>query len=397
MFPLIADPGNYRAQTIDMVADARARDYWIQVFDDHTNGLADVITEAYGNTPEVRRRADDCADAFWKVIAEVREDHAAHGPLSIHQLCDLRQQQLKAHGFPDPYKPVKTQENETAWGHLVVLLDELDAMELEDRVEALVRGVFAGNIFDLGCVATTELYQKGEIDFRRTRNGLPKRPWLVDDFDALHASLTGPPHFKAVVFVDNAGADVVLGMAPLVRYLLRRGTRVVLTANTEPALNDVTHDEMVTLVNDLASIDPAFRQGLDAGHLVLVPSGNGLPVIDLSRVSEELAREAHDADLLVLEGMGRALESNFSTRFTCDTLKIAMVKEEDIARRLGGKVYDVVCRFESAKDGAGATPSTPVMKEYEIESGSGTCGSCGAPSDAGDRFCSQCGARLGAG
>lgn len=356
VFPLIAEPGTYRATTIDMVADAGARDYWINVFDEHTDGLVETITQAYGNTAEVRRRADACADSFWKIIAEVREDHAAHGPISIHQLCDLRQRELKAFGFPDPYQHVKKGENEIAWGHLIVLLDELDAMGEAERLESLVRGMFAGNIFDLGCKVTTDLYAAGGIDFRKTRDRLADRPWLVDDFDGLREAMRGEPHYKAVVFVDNAGADIVLGMLPFVRHLLRRGTRVVLTANTEAALNDITHDELVELVNDVAAIDPAFRQGLDAGHLVLVGSGNGLPVIDLSCVSAELSREAWDADLLVLEGMGRALESNFNTAFTCDTLKIAMVKEGDIARRLGGKVYDVVCRFETPDPGGKNEP-----------------------------------------
>jgi type II pantothenate kinase len=39
---------------------------------------------------------------------------------------------------------------------------------------------------------------------------------------------------------------VVLGMVPLARELLHRGTNVVLTANSTPALNDITHAELVT-------------------------------------------------------------------------------------------------------------------------------------------------------
>ncbi|KAK7268542.1 hypothetical protein RIF29_21243 [Crotalaria pallida] len=33
-----------------------------------------------------------------------------------------------------------------------------------------------------------------------------------------------PPHRRALLFVDNSGADIVLGMLPLARELLRRGT-----------------------------------------------------------------------------------------------------------------------------------------------------------------------------
>jgi hypothetical protein len=34
-------------------------------------------------------------------------------------------------------------------------------------------------------------------------------------------------------------------MVPFARELLRRGTRVILTANSDPALNDITHVELV--------------------------------------------------------------------------------------------------------------------------------------------------------
>jgi hypothetical protein len=56
----------------------------------------------------------------------------------------------------------------------------------------------------------------------------------VDDYDALRARWLGSkeskvppkPHKRALLFVDNSGADVVLGMLPLARELLRRGTEV---------------------------------------------------------------------------------------------------------------------------------------------------------------------------
>jgi hypothetical protein len=73
--------------------------------------------------------------------------------------------------------------------------------------------------------ATVELYQSGTIleIYRRTVDKLV-RPWRVDDFDALHARFFGAaarPHRRAVIFVDNAGADFVLGILPLARFLLQ--------------------------------------------------------------------------------------------------------------------------------------------------------------------------------
>jgi hypothetical protein len=43
--------------------------------------------------------------------------------------------------------------------------------------------------------------------------------------------------------------------------------------------------------------------------------------------------------------MGRGVESNLEARFTCDALNLAMLKDEAVAARCGGKMFDVVCRF----------------------------------------------------
>ena len=40
-----------------------------------------------------------------------------------------------------------------------------------------------------------------------------ERPWAVDDLEAALNALTAP-HAKAMIFVDNAGSDVVLGAVP---------------------------------------------------------------------------------------------------------------------------------------------------------------------------------------
>lgn len=59
----------------------------------------------------------------------------------------------------------------------------------------------------------------------------------MDDFDAFKKRMLGSgdqkprPHKRALLFVDNSGADVILGMLPLARELLCRGTEVRLPFN----------------------------------------------------------------------------------------------------------------------------------------------------------------------
>lgn len=93
----------------------------------------------------------------------------------------------------------------------------------------------------------------------------------------------------AVMFVDNSGVDIVLGVFPFVRELLSRGTvvsvtpniscflliyfklyvmllsdntlsyQVVLAANSHPALNDVTYSELLIIADKVAAICPMMK------------------------------------------------------------------------------------------------------------------------------------------
>lgn len=62
-----------------------------------------------------------------------------------------------------------------------------------------------------------------------------------------------------MMFVDNAGADVVLGMLPFTRELLRLGCEVVLVANSLPAINDITAPELRSLISAAAEICPIIK------------------------------------------------------------------------------------------------------------------------------------------
>ena len=48
---------------------------------------------------------------------------------------------------------------------------------------------------------------------------------------------------------------------------------------------------------------------------------------------------------MILEGMGRAIETNLYAKFTCHALRMGMIKHPEVAQCLKGRLYDVVCRF----------------------------------------------------
>ena len=82
--------------------------------------------------------------------------------------------------------------------------------------------------------------------------------------------------------------------------------------------------------------------------LEVVSTGTDLPMIDLSDVSDELNDASADADLVILEGMGRAVETNFDAKFKVDTLKLALIKDPTVAKKVSpdGQMFDCVCKYE---------------------------------------------------
>ncbi|KAK7291629.1 hypothetical protein RIF29_06933 [Crotalaria pallida] len=376
VFPLLADPKTYEPNTIDL-SDHSELEYWLTILSEHLPDLVDKAVASEGGTDDAKRRGDAFARAFSAHLARLTEEPAAYGKLGLAKLLEMREECLREFHFADAYISIKQRENEASLAVLPDLLMELDSLDEETRLLTLIEGVLAANIFDWGSRACVDLYHKGTIIeiYRMSRNKM-QRPWRVDDFDAFKERMLGtgdnkpPPHRRALLCVDNSGADIVLGMLPLARELLRRGTEVVLVANSLPALNDVTAAELPDIVAEAAKHCDILRRAAESGGLLVdamtntldspkekkssvplmvVENGCGSPCIDLRQVSSELAAAAKDADLIILEGMGRALHTNLNARFKCDALKLAMVKNQRLAENLvKGNIYDCVCKYEPA-------------------------------------------------
>ncbi|KAG8638812.1 pantothenate kinase 2 isoform X2 [Manihot esculenta] len=252
VFPLLADPKMYEPNTIDL-SDHNELEYWFTVLSGHLPDLVDKAVASEGGTDDAKRRGDAFARAFSAHLARLMEEPAAYGKLGLANLLELREECLREFHFVDAYRSIKQRENEASLAVLPDLLMELDSMTEEMRLLTLIEGVLAANIFDWGSSACVDLYHKGTIIeiYRMSRNKM-QRPWQVDDFDVFKERMLDNPHKRALLFVDNSGADIVLGMLPLARELLRRGTEVVLVANSLPALNDVTAMELPDIVAEAA-------------------------------------------------------------------------------------------------------------------------------------------------
>ena len=350
LLPLLSDPAHYVACPWDLGRMPEFRAYWLELFRNHFPRLMDQASRDGNRRLVPLERLEQARDDFNAYLDAIAREPEKFGRLSIIEICKARERSLRRFDIDDPYRHAKQRENDTALKLLPDLLKQLEELSPSMRSETLVRGIFAGNIFDLGAVDTESRFRDQGVDFHAVRGELKGRPWLIDDFDQWAVRMDGQPYRGALLFVDNAGSDIVLGMIPFARELLRRGTEVIITANTSPSLNDVTCDELIDLLGQIAAWDVLLADSVASGRLKIVPSGNWLPLIDLSCVSRTLVEtiEAGKIDLLVVEGMGRAIESNLDARFNCDVLKIAMIKDKGVANVLGGTLYDLVFKFEQS-------------------------------------------------
>jgi bifunctional damage-control phosphatase, subfamily II, fusion protein len=450
-FPLLADASTYQPNTIDINNNPSEMAYWAGILKDQVPTVVEKAASSEGGNAEAIRRAQAFGRALDMHLTKIMDESGAYGQLGLVDLFEMREECLREFGFADVYKKDKARENAAALEVLPDLLAEIDALPPPQRLLALIQGLLAGNIFDWGAKATVDLYQNATIleMYREARTKLSRRPWRVDDFDELtevwfsKSSLDEDgcgevrlPYKRVIAFVDNAGADVVLGMIPLVRELLRCGSEVVLVANSRPAINDITASELKKVVNQAAEMCPIIRAARDAAvaaeaacggrvppvagflprvpstdrlaslslqddddngnrgggmgggmsagrrrltapptttnhhikgmfgesypspwqdpRLYIVASGHGSPCLDLRRVSSCVADATVGSDLIIIEGMGRAIHSNYYTMFKCDALKLAMIKNAHLAEQLfNGQVYDCVCRFDRGEEVGG--------------------------------------------
>jgi len=176
---------------------------------------------------------------------------------------------------------LKKRENEKMLPLLPAVCREIDSLDGRAQLDALILGLFAGNIFDMGADATAKAFLGSSPDFFATRASITPRPWLIDDYDRLAARLlSGPVHHKTVFFIDNAGSDFLLGAIPMMRWLSQRGTRIVLAANNRPTLNDMTVSDVRAWWPRIVAAEPSIG-GLG---IEIVGTGTGEPLIDLGHV-----------------------------------------------------------------------------------------------------------------
>ncbi len=341
----LADARAYRPTRWDLKRDDAGRQYWVRVFHEHRVALLRHMRASYPHADAARIQAFQQADhdAFERIARHPERFEQ----IDILTLERMRGALLTSHGFPDAFAAVKQRENEIALRLLPATLRDL-SLEADGEVfERLARQLMIGNLWDLGAIATIDLYESGQLSAEARSAQVPARPWRWDDVERWRSAWESgyrPRH--AGYFIDNAGADFWLGCLPFVVWLLHRGVRVTLVGNARPKLNDIIADELEALLPRAVGCDAVLANAWRDGRLRVVASGSGTALIDLSELADECVTALADADLILLHGMGRAVESNWDTAFSCDVLRTATLKDAGVAAHVGGKLFDCVFRFD---------------------------------------------------
>ncbi|KAJ2711861.1 hypothetical protein H4R19_003047 [Coemansia spiralis] len=340
----------YHPDTVDLSQQPQQQSYWIAAMERNTHGLLDLA--ASGALPsctdaDSQQRLERFVELYLQHLHRLRERPLAYGAMSVRALLGLREQCLHEVGLEDIFAGVKQRETDAALAALPALLEQTDTLPADERVRQLLQNVLAGNMFDWGSTALREELASGQLDLARARARIHWQS-RFDNTDAfVRRMAAGPAYRRAVVFVDNSGADVCLGVLPFARLLVERGTVVVLAANSRPALNDVTERELEAIVDRVAQTDSTIADAVRSGRLTVCATGSSGPCLDLRKLDERLVRLASGADLVAIVGMGRAIHSNYRARFACDALKLAVFKNQMAADAAGAAMYDALCWFDA--------------------------------------------------
>ncbi|KAL5274350.1 hypothetical protein ACFFRR_000842 [Megaselia abdita] len=275
---------NYVPDSINLVEDVEAAEYWFQCFQDLSQKFSQqAVASSRDDDTSAVSRSQNFLREFKQRLDEFKQNKSPLSSLSIRELLELNETLLRLHGFNDPWMKQKELENNSAVESFRSRIDDIDMIEDNKlRWTELVRGVLAGNIFDWGAQIVAEILQNdAKFGLTDALNKIQKRPWLFDDLDMWLNRILNSSHKCALIFVDNSGVDIVLGILPFARELLKRNTKVILAANSEPSLNDVTFTELKGIVEECKLKCDILRNALENSKLLVVSNGQKGPCLDM--------------------------------------------------------------------------------------------------------------------
>jgi damage-control phosphatase, subfamily II, stand-alone protein len=341
----------------DLARDREVVPHWTAIFRANARYLIELLAE--DGDRQGRGRAVGAIAILERLLLDLESGEAVDRLRTVHDVTLVRENLLRGHELPDVYRALKAREAALCLPRARGALAR--AWELGGETgsrEALVEvlgDLLAGNLFDLGSRWTQEAFRSGELDIEGARAGYRDRVGeMLSGWDAAALArllphprpLEEPPEGDLLFFADNAGADFLLGVLPAVVFWARRW-RVVVVVNTLPASSDIAIAEARAHAALLGALpDSPLARIERAGRFALVESGTGTPGIDLRFVGAALNRAARDAAWVLLEGQGRAVETNWTTALRCPALRAAVVKDTRVAGAIGSEAGSPLLRWD---------------------------------------------------
>jgi uncharacterized protein with ATP-grasp and redox domains len=348
VFSALLDRDDYMPGLWDLTVDKEARSYWLPALKRNSEHMLDSFMKSA--PARMRAKSDEAHDRFCRLLDGFERDLDPHGPRTVNELVRLRQGIFTECGIPDPYRDLKSADNDRA---LAVLRESPGAVPANvpesERLRWIVSLALAGNMLDMGSAEARMLHRKaGAAVFERTAE-VAHRTWFRDDLGKLDAALRSGPRGRgsAVICIDNAGAEIVLGVTALTVHLASLGYSCTIAANEAPSLNDMTAVETRHLLQSVAAFAPEVKRLIDADRLRVISSGSMTSGLNMLEVSEEFDRIASRCELLLVLGQGRAVETNWSTTLSIPWARIATVKDPFVAGAVGCEVFDPLLTFRN--------------------------------------------------
>jgi len=168
-FCKLADPASYQACDWDLSQDLDGRTHWCDFFKRHFDTILKLGLEAAVARGSSQHDAVACARGAKAELVTVFDDFLHHpekfGRVTMLDIDTWRDEILRKWGFPDAFIDLKNRENQAMLPALPTICAQIDALNGEDQFRAVIEGVFAGNIFDMGADATAKAFLSGSPDF----------------------------------------------------------------------------------------------------------------------------------------------------------------------------------------------------------------------------------------
>jgi uncharacterized protein with ATP-grasp and redox domains len=348
VFSALLERDGYLPGLWNLHRDVEARDYWVRTLTGNLEHMVDSYTREA--TPRAKKLCRQAQAEYLKYLDDFKSSTDPERPRTVNALVEVRQEIFEKFGVPDPYKSSKDTENERA----LALLREVSpappsAGSALEGLRWAFSLVLAGNHFDMGSAEARRRHSGVSAAFLRSAAQLARKRWFRDDLEPLAAHLERGPrrNGSAVICVDNAGAEIVLGVPALAIVLTSIGFKCTIAANESPALNDMTASETAELIRVIGGMDPRVQSLIESDSLAVISSGSRTSGLDFTKVSDSFDQAASQAEITVVIGQGRAVETNWRARLAVPWARAAVVKDEFVARAVGCKVFDPLLTFET--------------------------------------------------